>query len=53
MRPIYNTYPENTVLLTTICPGGKKMRIGIQLALPQPAGALAQGRPPGDTRERV
>ena len=21
VRPIYNTYPENTVLLTTICPG--------------------------------
>jgi peptide/nickel transport system substrate-binding protein len=23
VRPIYNTYPENTVLLTTICPGGR------------------------------
>ena len=26
VRPIFNTYPENSVLLTTICRGGKKMR---------------------------
>jgi peptide/nickel transport system substrate-binding protein len=30
VRPIYNTYPENTVLLTTICPGGKAMRTKLQ-----------------------
>jgi peptide/nickel transport system substrate-binding protein len=30
VRPIYNTYPENTVLLTTICPGGKALRTKIQ-----------------------
>jgi hypothetical protein len=30
VRPIYNTYPENTVLLTTICRGGKKMRTGLR-----------------------
>ena len=23
-RPIFNTYPETSVLLTTICPGGKR-----------------------------
>jgi peptide/nickel transport system substrate-binding protein len=22
-RPIYNTYPDNSLLLTTICPGGR------------------------------
>jgi peptide/nickel transport system substrate-binding protein len=30
VRPIYNTYPENAVLLTTICPGGKAMRTRIR-----------------------
>ena len=29
-RPIFNTYPENSVLLTTICRGGKKIRTGIR-----------------------
>jgi peptide/nickel transport system substrate-binding protein len=29
-RPIFNTYPENSVLLTTICPGGKAMRTRIR-----------------------
>jgi peptide/nickel transport system substrate-binding protein len=30
VRPIFNTYPENSVLLTTICPGGKAMRTRIR-----------------------
>jgi peptide/nickel transport system substrate-binding protein len=30
VRPIFNTYPENSVLLTTICPGGKRESGGIQ-----------------------
>ena len=30
VRPIYNTYPENSVLLTTICRGGKKIKVGIR-----------------------
>jgi peptide/nickel transport system substrate-binding protein len=30
VRPIYNSFPENTVLLTTICPGGKAMRTRIR-----------------------
>jgi peptide/nickel transport system substrate-binding protein len=30
VRPIFNTYPENAVLLTTICPGGKALRTKIQ-----------------------
>ena len=30
VRPIYNTYPENAVLLTTICRGGKAMRTRIR-----------------------
>ena len=34
VRPIYNTYPENTVLLTTICRGGKKMRTRAPLTPP-------------------
>jgi peptide/nickel transport system substrate-binding protein len=29
-RPIYNTYPENAVLLTTICPGGRAENTPIQ-----------------------
>ncbi len=30
VRPIFNTYPENAVLLTTICKGGKAMRTKIR-----------------------
>jgi peptide/nickel transport system substrate-binding protein len=30
VRPIFNTYPENAVLLTTICRGGKAMRTRIR-----------------------
>jgi peptide/nickel transport system substrate-binding protein len=30
VRPIFNSFPENTVLLTTICPGGKAMRTSIR-----------------------
>jgi peptide/nickel transport system substrate-binding protein len=29
-RPIFNTYPENAVLLTTICPGGRAENTPIQ-----------------------
>ena len=30
VRPIYNSFPENVVLLTTICSGGKAMRTRIR-----------------------
>jgi peptide/nickel transport system substrate-binding protein len=29
-RPIFNSFPDNTVVLTTICPGGKAFRTRIQ-----------------------
>jgi peptide/nickel transport system substrate-binding protein len=29
-RPIYNTYPDNSLLFTTICPGGSAFRAPIQ-----------------------